>query len=108
MDSYKKGFFNIVRWPNADGNWWLLAESANGYVPVAELNPHWNKARELAPTFNNQIYRAAELLVDGGLDAVNNPHAMIGRECKCGTCFCCAALWVYDKAKSIEVPCAQN
>lgn len=100
--SYKPGFFNIVRWPDVQGSWWLLAESLSGYVPVLELHPHWNKKREMEPTYDNQLYRAAELLVEQGLDAVNNPHAMIGRSCRCGDCFCCAAHDIYSRAREVS------
>ena len=47
------------------------------------------------PTFAEQLTEAARLLETKGAEALNNPHAMIGRECHCGQCFCCAALKVY-------------
>ena len=47
-----------------------------------------------APTYENQLYHAHKLLQDKGLAALENPHAMIGRGCKCGDCFCCAAAQV--------------
>ena len=47
-----------------------------------------------APTWENQIWHARKLLQDKGREALNNPHAMIGRQCGCGECFCCAALYV--------------
>ena len=49
------------------------------------------------PTWENQIWHAERLLNEKGPEALNNPHAMIGRTCKCGTCFCCAAATVYKK-----------
>lgn len=84
--------YNVIRWPNSDGSWWLVSEASetSGYSPIIELNPRWSKGR-LEPTWQNQLYAAAELLVKEGLNALNNPHAAIGRECKCGQCFCCAA-----------------
>lgn len=57
--------FNVIRWPDVGGNWWL----------------------------------AAELLADKGLDALNNPHAMTGRDCGCGDCFCCAAAEIVKAVK---------
>lgn len=47
------------------------------------------------PTWDNQLWHARRLYHEKGADALNNPHAMIGRTCGCGTCFCCAALKVY-------------
>lgn len=47
-----------------------------------------------APTWENQVWHARKLLAEHGRDALNNPHAMIGRTCGCGACFCCAALAV--------------
>jgi hypothetical protein len=95
--------FNVIRWPNADGQWWLVSESENGYLPLLELHPKWTpKTRELMPTWENQLWRAAELLVHEGIEAVRNPHAMIGEDCKCGTCFCCAAMEIVRRAA--EVP----
>ncbi len=49
------------------------------------------------PTWENQLNHARRLAVDKGLDALNNPHAMTGRVCGCGSCFCCAALYVYNE-----------
>jgi hypothetical protein len=50
--------------------------------------------RNLEPTYQNQLICARRLLAEKGRDALNNPHAMIGRACGCGGCFCCAALEV--------------
>lgn len=47
-----------------------------------------------APTWENQLYHARRLLAEKGRDALNNPHAMTGKICGCGACFCCAALYV--------------
>ena len=49
------------------------------------------------PTYGNQLRRARELLAREGREALNNPHAMIGRQCRCGQCFCCAALQVWNE-----------
>ena len=70
----------------------------SGYTPLRELHPTWTKGREMLPTWQNQLWKAAELLVEKGADALKNPHAMIGQTCKCGDCFCCAALEVYNDA----------
>jgi hypothetical protein len=43
------------------------------------------------PTWENQLQQAANLLTEKGRAALDNPHGMIGRTCKCGTCFSCAA-----------------
>lgn len=82
--------YNVIRWPNADGAWWLVSEASetSGYAPIRELHPSQDKS---TPTYSNQLWAAAELLADKGVDALNNPHAMIGRECGCSDCFCCAA-----------------
>jgi len=37
---------------------------------------------------------ALKILAEQGLEAIVNPHALIGKQCGCGTCFCCAALKV--------------
>lgn len=100
--STKPGFYNVIRWPDANGKWWLVAESDNGYIPLLELHPHWNKKRELEPTFDNQLWTAAELLVNQGMNALENPHAATGRMCKCGSCFCCAALDVLNRAREVQ------
>ncbi len=52
-----------------------------------------------APTWENQLWHARRLATDKGLDALNNPHAMTGRVCGCGSCFCCAALFVYNELR---------
>lgn len=46
------------------------------------------------PTWENQLWHARQLLIKEGWRALYNPHGEIGRMCKCGTCFCCAALKV--------------
>jgi hypothetical protein len=56
------------------------------------------------PTYENQIWHAKRLLKEQGYDALNNPHAMIGRTCKCGTCFCCAAAEVARKHSEKRTP----
>jgi hypothetical protein len=43
------------------------------------------------PTYANQLWHARKLLEDEGIAALRNPHAMIGQQCGCGECFCCAA-----------------
>lgn len=49
------------------------------------------------PTYENQLFHARRLLAEKGPEALNNPHAMIGRICGCGDCFCCAALEVLEE-----------
>lgn len=89
--------YNVIRWPNSTGDWWLVSESSetSGYTPIRQLHPTGNKT---APTYNNQLWRAAELLANKGLAALNNPHGMIGAECGCDTCFCCAAAEIVKAA----------
>ena len=48
------------------------------------------------PTWENQIWHARKLAKEKGLRAVYNPHGMIGKQCRCGNCFCCAALYVWN------------
>lgn len=58
------------------------------------------------PTYENQLWQARKLLAEKGRDALNNPHAMIGRTCKCGSCFCCAAAQVIQEF--CEIPNCPN
>lgn len=60
-----------------------------------------NDRRDLhiEPTWENQLWHARRLLQEKGWHALNNPHAMIGRQCGCGNCFCCAALTVVKDHK---------
>jgi len=44
-----------------------------------------------APTYANQLAAARRILKEKGREALRNPHALIGKVCKCGGCFCCAA-----------------
>lgn len=84
----------VVEWtPNST---WLVAVTGKdgSYTPVIELHPEGDGTK---PTFSNQVYQAAKLAADKGADALNNTHAMIGRDCRCQDCFCCAAKLVYDK-----------
>ena len=46
------------------------------------------------PTHANQLWHARKLASEKGLEALRNPHALIGMDCGCGTCFCCAAYQV--------------
>src|ERR1700722_19901331 len=98
--------FNVIRWPDSAGSWWLVEETQEGYTkgcysPILELHPKWNAKREMAPTYENQIWCAAELLVNDGPKALENPHAMIGRDCNCRECFCCAAAFVLHQANLV-------
>ena len=58
------------------------------------------------PTYENQLWHARKLLADKGRNALHNPHGMIGKQCRCGSCFCCAAAQVvreFDKQQSATV-----
>lgn len=48
--------------------------------------------------YDEQLKMARQLLARKGLDGLENPHAMTGRKCGCGDCFCCAALAVFNAA----------
>lgn len=41
--------------------------------------------------YETQLEAARKVLRTQGVLALDNPHAMIGRRCKCRDCFCCAA-----------------
>ena len=58
-----------------------------------------------APTWANQLWHARQMLIEKGFEALDNPHGMIGRSCKCGTCFCCAAAKVLrdDEASRVAL-----
>lgn len=58
------------------------------------------------PTFENQLAAARRLLAEKGLSALSHPHAEIGKMCRCGSCFCCAALEVSNEAR--QVPARHN
>ena len=85
--------FKVIEWPTTGAHKWLVEVTGKdgSYTPVIELYPQGNGT---APTPENQLYQAAQLLAESGPDAVDNPHAMIGRACGCGECFCCAAVRV--------------
>lgn len=95
-------FYNVIRWPDAQGEWWFVAEvnETSEYTPLLPLYPKWTKG-QLLPTYENQLWTAAELLVTKGREALSNPHAMIGEMCGCGDCFCCAALEVLKIADDV-------
>jgi len=96
ISSTKNGFYNVIRWPDANGKWWLVEErTGRGYTPIMELHPSGDGSK---PTYNNQLWQAARLLVEKGMEAVTNPHAATGKMCGCGACFCCAALAVVQAA----------
>lgn len=93
--------YNIIRWPDSNGEWWLVAETGTdgSYTPLLEIKGTTGKCTE--PTYPNQLWQAAKLLVDKGIEAVSNPHAMIGKDCGCRGCFCCAAQEVVSRARQI-------
>jgi hypothetical protein len=49
----------------------------------------------MEPTYDNQLLMAAALVKEKGLEALRNPHVLIGETCGCGKCFCCAAVEIY-------------
>jgi hypothetical protein len=93
--------YKIVNWPDVNGAPWLVAVTGSdgSYSPLARLNGITKTRTE--PTYNNQRYQAAQLLTERGIEALNNPHAMIGRTCNCGTCFCCAAAEIEKLAREV-------
>jgi len=46
------------------------------------------------PTYENQLWHARRILAEQGREALDNPNGMIGRTCRCGSCYCCAAAQV--------------
>lgn len=50
------------------------------------------------PTYANQLWHARKVLNEQGREALENPHAITGRECGCGECFCCAAVQVLSES----------
>lgn len=63
---------------------------------------NYAKERHDEPTFENQLWQARRLAQEKGIEALNNPHAMTGRICGCGSCFCCAALAVYNELTKVQ------
>jgi hypothetical protein len=45
-------------------------------------------------TPESQRRRAVQLLNEKGRGALDDPHAMTGRKCGCGECFCCVSVQV--------------
>jgi hypothetical protein len=90
--------FKVVDW-TASHLWLVEVTGKDGsYTPILELRRDGDGTK---PTYNNQIYQAARLLETGGPQALENPHAMIGRDCNCGECFCCAAAFVLHQANLV-------
>jgi len=56
----------------------------------------------MPPTWGNQIIQARQLAQERGIRALDNPHGMIGRTCRCNDCFCCAAAAVVAEMRTIE------
>ena len=65
-------------------------------MPRSQFTAEEWRAHE-QPTRDNQIWHARRVWYDEGPEELKR-HAAIGRECKCGTCFCCAAEFVYQQA----------
>lgn len=81
------------------GFWWAkgswagkLEQLPTEVKTLLEVKPVEDKHEE--PTYENQLCHARKVLAEQGRKALNNPHAMTGRSCKCGSCFCCAAAQV--------------
>lgn len=56
-------------------------------------------------SFSDRLDQARKFLADNNRESLNNPHAMIGRKCRCKNCFCCAAAQIvreYDGANSYK------
>jgi hypothetical protein len=70
------------------GQWVVWCHASEHVVEFDEAALHSE------PTYENQLWHARKLMSEKGRDALNNPHAMIGRTCRCGSCFCCAAAQV--------------
>ena len=51
------------------------------------------------PTWANQLWQANKIADEKGIDALDNPHGMIGRACGCGDCFTCAAAFVVNERR---------
>lgn len=88
--------FKVVDW-TASHLWVVEVTGKDGsYTPIMELPRRDGTGEE--PTYNNQLHMAARLLEAEGLEALDNPHGMIGRSCGCGSCFTCAAAELVAKA----------
>lgn len=90
--------FKVIEWTPKD--WWLVEVTGKdgSYSPILNLCPEGDGSQ---PTYENQIFQAAKLLEKKGPKALENPHAMIGRDCNCGECFCCAAAFVLHQANLV-------
>lgn len=58
---------------------------------------------ETEPTWENQLKAAMDLYNKKGLEGLED-HARIGMQCKCHSCFCCAALviWRHEYAHKMR------
>lgn len=54
---------------------------------------------EYQPKSNPHLEEARKVLREKGIAALYNPHAMTGKICGCGSCFCCAAFEVWKGAR---------
>jgi hypothetical protein len=50
------------------------------------------------PTYANQLWQARKIAATQGPEELRR-HALVGQMCRCGNCFCCAALFVYSELK---------
>ena len=66
------------------------------------MNRHFQFIDRSEPTYENQLWHARKLLAEKGAEALRN-HALIGKECGCKDCFCCAALEVYQNRRNYGV-----
>ena len=86
---------DVVPWP-AGWYFFVLAFFSGPTI----LPPMIDKQTPLP--FETFLASARSLAARGGLEALRNPHALIGRQCRCRGCFCCAALQVYNQLRDIE------
>jgi hypothetical protein len=100
-----------MTWPSIDHS--ILSPSghvsnrtrANALKRVSETLFGKPEENHSEPTYANQLFQARKLLNDKGREALNNPHAMTGRMCGCGSCFCCAAVEVLNETElSVGLP----
>jgi hypothetical protein len=84
---------------------------------LADDNPKFDRERFLAAcevedtqpeqhseaTYANQLWHARRLLREEGRESLRH-HAGVGGDCRCGSCFCCAAAEVLGKTISDNEP----
>ena len=53
----------------------------------------------IEPTYENQLWQARKIVAEQGAEELRR-HALVGMQCHCGDCFCCAAQQVYEELKT--------